>query len=117
MSPRPRFVTGITHHWVTGLLDPTCPQVILPQTADCPTVTSRDPAAMRRTDASCTLSATVELKCNFLGTAAEGDVVAGRAMPAHLGRTTQVWDAVVLDEATSPTLALFRCTQVVLYPR
>jgi hypothetical protein len=38
-------------------------------------------------------------------------------MPAHLGRTTQVWDAVVLDEATSPTLALFRCTQVVLYPR
>jgi len=66
---------------------------------------------------SCTLSATVELKCNFLGTAAEGDVAAGRAMPAHLGRTTQVWDAVVLDEATSRTLALFRCTQVVLYPR
>ena len=31
--------------------------------------------------------------------------------------TTQVWDAVVLDEATARTLALFRCTQMVLYPR
>jgi hypothetical protein len=48
-------VTGITHHWVTGLLDPTCPQATLPQTADYPTVTSRDPAAMRRTNASCAL--------------------------------------------------------------
>jgi len=60
---------------------------------------------------------TVELKCNFLGTVGEGAVVAGRATPAHLGRTTQVWDAVVFDEASTRTLALFRCTQVVLYPR
>ena len=44
-------------------------------------------------------------------------MVAGRATPAHLGRTTQVWDAVVFDEASMRTLALFRCTQMVLYPR
>src|SRR4029453_2349466 len=56
MSPRPRFVTGITHHWGNGLLDPTCPQATLPQTAEYPTVTSRDPAAMWRTNASCVLS-------------------------------------------------------------
>src|SRR3977135_1083376 len=35
---------------------------------------------------------TVELKSNFLGTAREG-VISCIAKPAHLGRTTQVWDA------------------------
>ena len=59
---------------------------------------------------------TVELKTNFLGTVAEGGTIAGRATPAHLGRTTQVWDAVVSDEATHKTIALFRCTQLILYP-
>ena len=34
---------------------------------------------------------TIELKCNFLGTAREG-TLACVATPAHLGRTTQVWD-------------------------
>jgi 1,4-dihydroxy-2-naphthoyl-CoA hydrolase len=33
----------------------------------------------------------------------------------HGGRTTQVWDAIV--RADGRTLALFRCTQLVLYPR
>jgi len=33
------------------------------------------------------------------------------------GRTIQVWDAVVTDEATGRTLALFRCTQMILWPR
>jgi uncharacterized protein (TIGR00369 family) len=60
---------------------------------------------------------TVELKTNFLGTVGTGAVVAGRATPAHLGRTTQVWDAEVSDEASGRRLALFRCTQVVLYPK
>ncbi len=60
---------------------------------------------------------TVELKTNFLGTVAEGGVIFGRATPAHLGRTTQVWDAVVSDEATEKTIALFRCTQLLLYAR
>ena len=36
---------------------------------------------------------TVELKSNHLGTTLDG-TVAATATPAHLGRTTQVWDAV-----------------------
>jgi D-amino-acid dehydrogenase len=35
---------------------------------------------------------TVELKCNFLGTARDGTIV-GTAKLTHSGRTTQVWDA------------------------
>ena len=34
----------------------------------------------------------------------------------HGGRTTQVWDATVTDEATARVIALFRCTQMLLYP-
>jgi len=29
---------------------------------------------------------------------------------------TQVWDATVVDEGTGKTIALFRCTQMMLYP-
>jgi uncharacterized protein (TIGR00369 family) len=57
---------------------------------------------------------TVELKSNFLGTAREG-TIACRATPVHLGRTTQVWDAVVTHESTGGKIALFRCTQMVLW--
>ena len=60
---------------------------------------------------------TVELKTNFLGTVAAGGAIYGEATPAHLGRTTQVWDAVVMNEATRKTIALFRCTQLVLYAK
>ena len=59
---------------------------------------------------------TVELKSNHLGTAREGVVVA-TAKAVHLGRTTQVWDALVTSQATGKTIALFRCTQMVLYPK
>jgi 1,4-dihydroxy-2-naphthoyl-CoA hydrolase len=59
---------------------------------------------------------TVELKSNFLGTAREGHI-ACRATPVHLGRTTQVWDAVVTIEASGAKIALFRCTQMVLWPK
>jgi 1,4-dihydroxy-2-naphthoyl-CoA hydrolase len=59
---------------------------------------------------------TVELKSNFLGTAREGAIYCC-ATPVHLGRTTQVWDAVVTNEATEAKIALFRCTQMVLWPR
>ncbi len=58
---------------------------------------------------------TIELKSNFLGTAREG-IIRCTASGTHLGRTTQVWDAVVTDSA-GKTMALFRCTQMVLYPR
>jgi 1,4-dihydroxy-2-naphthoyl-CoA hydrolase len=59
---------------------------------------------------------TIELKSNHLGTAREGTIM-GHATPAHLGRTTQVWDAVVTHKDTDKTLALFRCTQLILYPK
>jgi len=57
---------------------------------------------------------TIELKSNFLGTAREGKVDC-IANPIHLGRTTQVWDATV--SAAGKTIALFRCTQMVLWPK
>ena len=59
---------------------------------------------------------TLELKANFLGTAREGALLC-RATPAHLGRTTQVWEAVVTIEGTDRKIALFRCTQMVLWPK
>ena len=59
---------------------------------------------------------TVELKSNFLGTKHEG-VLGCEATLAHGGRTTQVWDATVTDEESGKKLALFRCTQMILYPR
>ena len=59
---------------------------------------------------------TIELKANYLGTAREGRVGVVAAN-AHAGRTTQVWDATVTAEATGKTIALFRCTQSVLWPR
>lgn len=59
---------------------------------------------------------TIELKCNFLGTVREG-AVACEARLAHGGRTTQVWDAEAKDEQTGKTIALFRCTQMLLYPK
>jgi 1,4-dihydroxy-2-naphthoyl-CoA hydrolase len=59
---------------------------------------------------------TIELKTNHLSTAREGriEVVATNV---HAGRTTQVWDAVVSNPANGKTIALFRCTQSVLWPR
>jgi 1,4-dihydroxy-2-naphthoyl-CoA hydrolase len=59
---------------------------------------------------------TIELKSNFLGTAREG-TIACVATRLHNGRTTQVWDAEVTDESGGKTIALFRCTQLILYPR
>ena len=59
---------------------------------------------------------TIELKASFLGTVREG-AIRCRATPLHLGRTTQVWDAVVSVEATAAKIAQFRCTQMVLWPK
>jgi 1,4-dihydroxy-2-naphthoyl-CoA hydrolase len=58
---------------------------------------------------------TIELKSNHLGTARDGwlDCV---ATAVHMGRTTQVWDATVTGE-NGKTIALFRCTQMVLWPK
>lgn len=59
---------------------------------------------------------TIELKTNFLGTATSGSLLA-RAHPVHLGRTTQVWDASVSHVESGRTIAEFRCTQLVLWPK
>ena len=59
---------------------------------------------------------TVELKSNFLGTARDG-TIACVAKPVHLGSTTQVWDATVTRHADGRTIALFRCTQMILWPK
>lgn len=58
---------------------------------------------------------TIELKSNFLGTTLDG-VLLCEARRVHGGRSTQVWDAEVRVEATGKTIALFRCTQMILYP-
>ncbi|HEY7564789.1 MAG TPA: PaaI family thioesterase [Acidimicrobiia bacterium] len=58
---------------------------------------------------------TIELKCNHIGSVREGAILA-RATMVHGGRTTQVWDAVVTVEDSRKTLALFRNTQLLLYP-
>jgi 1,4-dihydroxy-2-naphthoyl-CoA hydrolase len=55
---------------------------------------------------------TVELKTNFLRSAQTG-TIACEARLAHGGRTTQIWDATVTDP-DGRTMALFRCTQLVL---
>src|SRR5208282_2702890 len=57
---------------------------------------------------------TAELKANFIGTAREGGIGC-EARLVHAGRTTQVWDAEVKSEASGKTMALFLCTQIVLY--
>lgn len=60
---------------------------------------------------------TIELKANYLGTAKEGETVACEARLVHGGRMTQVWDAEAVNETTGKPMAVFRCTQMVLYPR
>jgi uncharacterized protein (TIGR00369 family) len=59
---------------------------------------------------------TVELKSNHVGTAQDGTLLC-HASAAHKGRTTQVWDAVVTHRESGRTVALFRCTQMILYAK
>ena len=59
---------------------------------------------------------TIELKSNHLASVREGSI-ACTATAQHMGRNTHVWDAVVTDEATGKKLALFRCTQMILWPK
>jgi 1,4-dihydroxy-2-naphthoyl-CoA hydrolase len=59
---------------------------------------------------------TVELKTNYLATVREGAIVCD-ATPLHMGRSTHVWDSEVRNEASGQRLAVFRCTQVILWPR
>lgn len=60
---------------------------------------------------------TIEIKTNYLGTAREGERVTCEARLVHGGRMTQVWDAEARNETTGKVVAVFRCTQMVLWPR
>ena len=57
----------------------------------------------------------LDINANHLRAATAGWVT-GTARPVHRGRTTQVWDAEVRGPGER-MMALFRCTQAVLYPR
>jgi len=59
---------------------------------------------------------TIELKTNFLGTARDG-VIHCVATAVHMGSSTHVWDATVTRRSDGRTIALFRCTQMILYPK
>lgn len=59
---------------------------------------------------------TIELKTNFLSTAKQGEVIA-IATPEHLGKTTQVWDVLLKHKATDKKMAIFRCTQMLIYAK
>lgn len=56
---------------------------------------------------------TIELKSNHLGTTTDGYIRAV-ATARHLGGSTHVWDAEVTRESDDKTIALFRCTQMIL---
>jgi len=56
---------------------------------------------------------TIELKSNHIGTARDG-MLDCLATALHMGGTTQVWDAVVTARASGKTIAMFRCTQLIL---
>jgi 1,4-dihydroxy-2-naphthoyl-CoA hydrolase len=58
---------------------------------------------------------TVDCSANFISSAREGEVVMATATPLHAGRTTQVWDATVMNETTERLMASYRCTQLILY--
>jgi 1,4-dihydroxy-2-naphthoyl-CoA hydrolase len=58
---------------------------------------------------------TLDLKANFLRAARDG-LLRCEARAVHLGRTTHVWDANVYCGDDERPIALFRCTQLVLYP-
>lgn len=57
---------------------------------------------------------TLELKANFVRAAREGSLDCV-AEAAHLGRSTHVWDATVRAAGDERPVALFRCTQLILY--
>ncbi len=59
---------------------------------------------------------TIELKTNYLGTAREG-VIKGVGTPVHLGKSTQVWDVEISRASDDKTIAMFRCTNMILWPK
>ena len=59
---------------------------------------------------------TLEIKSNHVSTARDGAIECAAKL-VHRGRTIQVWDAVICHQQSGRALALFRCTQMILYAR
>ena len=57
---------------------------------------------------------TLELKTNFISASREGNLEC-ECCAEHLGRTTQVWRVIVRDQQTRKKIAVFSCTQLILY--
>jgi len=57
---------------------------------------------------------TLELKCNFIKAIKDGHLEC-ECKADHLGRTTQVWRVTVRDQASKKKIAVFSCTQLILY--
>ena len=47
----------------------------------------------------------------------DGGTIKAVATPKHLGRSTQMWDVEIISEKDQKTLAWFRCTQSILWPK
>ncbi|MDW3191557.1 MAG: PaaI family thioesterase [Cytophagales bacterium] len=57
---------------------------------------------------------TIELKSNFTGAARKGKLL-GECMAEHVGRTTQIWRVEVSESESNKRVAIFSCTQLILY--
>jgi len=57
---------------------------------------------------------TLELKSNFTKAIRKGKLNC-ECIAEHLGRTTQVWRVIVNDMESKKKIAVFSCTQLILY--
>jgi len=57
---------------------------------------------------------TLELKSNFIKAIREGKMKC-ECVAEHLGRTTHVWRVIVSSVESGKQIALFSCTQLILY--
>jgi len=57
---------------------------------------------------------TLELKSNFVKGVKEGNLEC-HCVSEHLGRTTHVWRVIVSHKETGKQVAIFSCTQLILY--
>jgi len=57
---------------------------------------------------------TIEFKINFVSAPKKEGALLCKGKIIHKGKTTQVWDAEVLEEETSRIVAHYRCTQIIM---
>jgi len=60
------------------------------------------------------LFTTLEFKSNFVKAIREGKLQC-ESIAEHLGRTTQVWRVIVSNMKSQKKVAMFSCTQLILY--